>query len=31
MAPHTRYGVSSTATPAATPPSACSMALVRSR
>lgn len=31
MAPHTRYGVSSTATPAATPPSACSMALVRRR
>lgn len=31
VAPHTRYGVSSTATPAATPPSACSMALVRRR
>ena len=28
---HTKYGVSSTATPAATPPSACSMAFVRRR
>lgn len=31
MCPHTGYGLSRTATPAATPPSACSMALVRSR
>lgn len=31
LCPHTGYGLSRTATPAATPPSACSMALVRSR